>query len=123
MTMQALRETKQTATIACPSGFTAGGTACGIKSSGADDLALILCPNGATAAAVFTQNLVRAAPITLSQANLAKTGGRANAIIINSGCENAAIGEEGRRLAAAMVNHTSSLVNCPPEQELTNSTG
>ena len=68
MTMQALRETKQTATIACPSGFTAGGTACGIKSSGADDLALILCPNGATAAAVFTQNLVRAAPITLSQA-------------------------------------------------------
>ena len=42
-------------TITAPKGFLAAGVRCGIKKSGKADLALFVCPTGANAAAVFTQ--------------------------------------------------------------------
>lgn len=109
--------------ITCPAGFVAGGIACGIKNSGADDLAAIACPAGATTAAVFTRNLVKAAPVVLSQKNVARSGGKTHALIINSGCANAATGEEGARRAAQVMNAVAAHLGCPAECVLMNSTG
>ncbi len=111
------------ATIDCPAGFCASGLASGIKPSGAEDLALIHCPGGATAAGVFTKNLVCAAPVMLCREALRRSGGHARALVINSGCANAATGNEGRRRAQEVVDTFAKRLGCPPDEILTNSTG
>ncbi len=60
-----------------PLGFAAGAVAAGIKPSGRPDLAVVTVttPDPASAAATFTRNLVQAAPVRLSRAHLAATGG------------------------------------------------
>ena len=61
-----------------PAGFAAGALAAGIKPSGRPDLAVVAVttPGPASAAALFTRNLVQAAPVRLSRAHLAATGAR-----------------------------------------------
>jgi glutamate N-acetyltransferase / amino-acid N-acetyltransferase len=83
--------------VTAAAGFVANGTACGIKDSGAPDLALVASEDGAAvpAAAVFTQNLVVAAPVTVSRDHLAETGGYASAVVLNSGNANAGTGQQG----------------------------
>ena len=83
-------------------GFVAGGLACGIKESGAPDVALVATADRAAvpAAAVFTSNLAQAAPVQVSNAHLAD--GRAAAVVLSSGNANAATGEAGRRDARRM---------------------
>lgn len=78
-------------------GFRFAGVACGIKESGRRDLALIVADRPATAAAVFTTNRVKAAPVQLGQERL--RGGRVQAVVVNSGNANAYTGADG--LAAA----------------------
>ena len=85
-----------------PAGFRAGGATAGIKASGRPDLGLIVVPDGASAAAVFTPNAFAAAPVKLSRANLAATSedprggfGYASAVVSTSGCANAATGAAG----------------------------
>ena len=75
----------------------AGGIACGIKPTGAPDLALVATTDRrpVPAAAVFTTNRVQAAPVQVSREHLAD--GRAAAVVLNSGNANAATGERGRR--------------------------
>jgi glutamate N-acetyltransferase / amino-acid N-acetyltransferase len=62
--------------VVAADGFVASGAACGIKPSGDTDLALVATADGAPAAAAgaFTQNLVVAAPVTVSRRHLAATG-------------------------------------------------
>jgi glutamate N-acetyltransferase/amino-acid N-acetyltransferase len=64
-----------------PGGFAAGALAAGIKASGRPDLAVIAVttPGPASAAALFTRNLVQAAPVRLSRAHLAATAARLGA--------------------------------------------
>ncbi len=107
----------------CPAGFEAGGVACGLRKSGKPDLSLFLCRRGASAAGVFTQNVVRAAPVDLAESALARTGGRARAVLINSGVANAATGEEGRTRAERMVSAAAQAIGCAPEEVLVASTG
>ena len=110
--------------IGCPRGFIAAGTACGIKASGADDLALILAPAGAaSAAAMFTRNLVKAAPIVISQQKIAASHGRFRALVINSGCANAATGEQGFANADAVMDALAAHLKCDSNEALMNSTG
>lgn len=106
-----------------PIGFRAAGAACGIKRSGAPDVALLACDRPATAAAMFTRNLVAAAPVQVSRAHLASTAGVARAILVNSGCANAATGDEGIARCMRTVKAAADLVTCPVEQVLVNSTG
>jgi glutamate N-acetyltransferase/amino-acid N-acetyltransferase len=89
-------------TVTAAAGFVAGGLPCGIKDSGALDLALVATDDHApvSAAAVFTSNLAQAAPVQISRAHLAD--GRAAAVILSSGNANAATGEPGRRDARRM---------------------
>ena len=108
---------------AWPLGFRAGGAACGIKRSGAPDVALLLCDRPASAAAMFTRNLVAAAPVQVSRAHLASTGGVARALIVNSGCANAATGDEGLSRCRRTVRAVAEAAACPESQVLVNSTG
>ena len=106
-----------------PAGFEAGGIACGIKSTGAPDLALVATADRrpVPAAAVFTTNRVQAAPVQVSREHLAD--GRAAAVVLNSGNANAATGERGRRDARRMCELTGESLGCSPEDVLVCSTG
>ena len=106
-----------------PLGFRGAGGACGIKRSGAPDLALLVCDSPATAAAMFTRNLVAAAPVQVSRAHLAATGGMARAIVVNSGCANAATGDEGLARCRRTVQAAAALLGCSNDHVLVNSTG
>ena len=110
--------------VATPKGFRAIGISAGIKATpGALDLALLVSEQPAAAAAVFTTNLAQAAPVTVSREHLARSGGVARAVVVNSGCANACTGESGLRDARAMTTDTAQLVGCPVEQVLVASTG
>ena len=80
--------------VTAPAGFRATGIAAGIKKSGALDLALVLNEGpDYSAAAVFTRNQVKAAPVLWSQQVL--TTGRLRAVLLNSGGANACTGSQG----------------------------
>ena len=100
--------------VAAPLGFTAAGIYCGVKqNSNKFDLALILSEIECAAAAVYTKNQVKAAPIYISQAHLAN--GRARGIIANSGNANACapLGlENAKRMASAAALATGL---CPDD--------
>ena len=73
--------------VCAAKGFTAAGVHCGIrKNKTKKDLALIVSEKKAAAAAVYTTNLVKGAPLTVTKAHL--TDGTAQAIICNSGNAN-----------------------------------
>jgi len=108
--------------VAAP-GFVAGGIACGIKPSGAHDLAIVATEDRATVAAagVFTTNLAQAAPVQVSQRHLAD--GRAASVVLSSGNANAATGAPGRRDAARMCELTAQGLGIATEDVLVCSTG
>ena len=76
-------------------GFSFAGVAAGIKSKGGFDVGLMVAERTCAAAAVFTRNRVAAAPVGLSKAALARAGGRARAVVVNSGNANALTGPAG----------------------------
>lgn len=106
-------------------GFVAAGVACGIKESGAPDLALVATADGrpVPVAAVFTANLAAAAPVQVSRAHLEATGGYASAVVINSGNANAATGATGREQAERTCALVAEGLGCRPEEVLVCSTG
>jgi glutamate N-acetyltransferase/amino-acid N-acetyltransferase len=111
--------------ITAAAGFTANGIACGIKPSGDPDLTLVATTDGApvAAAAVFTQNKMTAAPVITTNAHLTLTGGRAAAVILNSGCANAATGQQGLADAQAMTEMVAAELGCQADEVLVCSTG
>jgi glutamate N-acetyltransferase / amino-acid N-acetyltransferase len=109
--------------VATAKGFRAAGISAGIKTTKTLDLALVVSDTPATAAAMFTQNLVQAAPVLVCKEHLQKSGGVARAIVVNSGCANACTGDLGMVDARAMTAETARLVGCPVEQVLVASTG
>ena len=73
--------------VCAAKGYTANGVHCGIrKNKSKRDLSLIISDTKATAAAVYTQNLVKGAPLTVTKNNI--SDGFAQAIICNSGNAN-----------------------------------
>jgi glutamate N-acetyltransferase/amino-acid N-acetyltransferase len=109
--------------ITAAAGFRASGVAAGIKASGALDVTLIAADAPVAAAALFTTNQVQAAPVRVSRANLAASGGQARALIVNSGCANACTGREGLETTVATVEATAAALGCRPEHVLVASTG
>lgn len=111
--------------VTAPAGFVASGHSAGIKSAGQPDLALVATDDGAAvaAAAVFTQNKMTAAPVITTHRHLDATGGRAAAVILNSGNANAATGASGREHAERMCAGTASGLGCEPSEVLVCSTG
>ena len=81
--------------ITAPQGFLAAGITAGLKASGKPDLSLLLAPEGAVCAGTFTTSLVRAACVDLCAERLQASGGRARAVLTNSGQANACTGDRG----------------------------
>jgi glutamate N-acetyltransferase/amino-acid N-acetyltransferase len=102
-------------------GILAGGVAAGIKPSGRKDLALIYSSTPARAAAVFTTNQVKGAPVLVSMDHV--RGGTAQAILASAGCANVCTGEQGLRDAREMTRLTAELLKIPVKHVLVASTG
>ncbi|MGH9328078.1 MAG: bifunctional glutamate N-acetyltransferase/amino-acid acetyltransferase ArgJ [Terriglobia bacterium] len=110
--------------VASPAGFCGSATHAGIKKSGALDLALIYCEGAeATAAGIFTTNRSAAAPVLLSRRHLVRSGGRARAIVVNSGNANACTGKAGMQIAEESAGVAAELLGIPRQQVLVASTG
>jgi glutamate N-acetyltransferase/amino-acid N-acetyltransferase len=103
-------------------GFRAAGVHCGIRNHH-PDVAIVASDRPASAAAVFTTNAVKAAPLLYNEASLQRTNGRARAIVINSGAANACTGEQGDRAAAWMATETAQHLDLGPDEVLVASTG
>jgi glutamate N-acetyltransferase/amino-acid N-acetyltransferase len=112
-------------TVTAPKGFVAAGVACGIKASGALDLALVATADArpVAAAGVFTSNKATAAPVVISRRHLAATKGRAAAVILNSGNANAATGEPGVADADRTCRAVAAELGCARDDVLVCSTG
>lgn len=106
--------------VCSPGGYRAAGVHCGIKRSD-PDLALLASRRPAAAAGVFTTNRVQAAPVRYSRR--VADGGRARAVVVNSGNANACTGEQGERDARAMAAEAGRALGCPPGEVLVASTG
>ncbi|MGO1226631.1 MULTISPECIES: bifunctional glutamate N-acetyltransferase/amino-acid acetyltransferase ArgJ [unclassified Brachybacterium] len=108
--------------ITRPRGFRAVGLAAGIKSTGKDDLALIVNDGPRDiAAAVFTSNRVQAAPVLWSRQAI--SDGRARAVILNSGGANACTGPEGFADTHRTAEHLAGLLDVAAQDVLVCSTG
>ncbi|MCY4163332.1 MAG: bifunctional glutamate N-acetyltransferase/amino-acid acetyltransferase ArgJ [bacterium] len=106
-------------------GFMASGVTCGIKPSGKPDLAMLTTANrqAVSAAGVFTSNKMTAAPVLVSRQHLADTGGKAAAVVLNSGNANAATGTQGTADATQMCHQTASELGIKASEVLVCSTG
>lgn len=108
--------------LVVPRGFRLSSVHCGLKRSAENpDLTLVISERDCTAAGVYTQNLVFAAPVGLDRARTPGTGFRA--VVINSGNANACTGERGDRDAAQMAEWAAQAGGARPEQALVLSTG
>jgi len=95
-------------TITTAKGFFAAGVQCGIKKSGKADLALLVCPSGAKAAAVFTTNKITSAAVQVSKEHIKSP--KTFAVVVNSGNANCCTGEVGIKNAIEMCSETARLL-------------
>ncbi|MCA1840330.1 MAG: bifunctional glutamate N-acetyltransferase/amino-acid acetyltransferase ArgJ [Actinomycetota bacterium] len=102
-------------------GFIAAGITAGIKRSGKPDLALIVSEHPATVAGCFTKNAMAAAPVVVDRTKVAH--GKARAIVVNSGCANAATGPRGIDDANVMCKTVSGAIGVDEDHVLVCSTG
>ena len=107
--------------ITMAKGYRAAGGAFGIKASRRPDLALIVSDVPASMAAVFTQNAVVGAPVTVGRRHVRRGSGRA--IVCNAGIANVATGPRGIDHAIAMCRVTAECLGCQPHEVLPASTG
>ncbi|MDQ7991641.1 MAG: bifunctional glutamate N-acetyltransferase/amino-acid acetyltransferase ArgJ, partial [Propionicimonas sp.] len=108
--------------VTAAKGFTAAGVTAGLKASGRPDLALVVNEGPAAhAAAVFTSNRFKAAPVLWSQQAIAT--GRLAAVVLNSGGANACTGAAGLADARQTAEWTAAEVGCAVEDVAVCSTG
>jgi glutamate N-acetyltransferase/amino-acid N-acetyltransferase len=108
--------------MSLPLGYTYSATYAGIRQVEKNDLALIVSGMPASAAAVFTQNRVQAAPVKLCKRFLKLTKGRVSAILVNAGNANCAT-RTGDAVALATAKAAAKLLRTPVAEVLVASTG
>lgn len=108
--------------VTAAQGFRAAGIAAGIKPDGVPDLALVVADEPIPTAAVFTVNAAAAAPVQLSRSHMAANP-RSRAVVLNSGCANAATGKEGAAAALATAAAVASAIEASVTDVLVCSTG
>ena len=108
--------------VCAAQGFQAAGIHVGVKTHAnwKKDVALIVSDVDCAASAVFTKNVVKAAPIHVDKVHLAD--GKARAIIANSGNANACA-PHGEENAIKMCQAAAKAIGCKPEDVLVSSTG
>ncbi len=109
--------------VTSPGGFLAGAASAGIKHAEAKrlDLGILFSEVPCTAAAVFTTNLVKAAPVMLDMRRL--KSGKTRAVVVNSGYANACTGQQGMADAIEMTEMTARHTGVATEDVLVASTG
>ena len=111
----------QNETVTAPQGFLAAGYASGVKVSGKPDLGLLVCPTGATAAAMFTTNKIVSAAVQINREHMARR--KTYAVVVNSGNANACTGKLGLANARKMCATTARYLGVEPDEVLVASTG
>ena len=110
--------------ITFPLGYKAAGISAGIKKkNGALDLVLLLSEIPASAAALYTNNQILAAPVVISKKITSNPKTLIKAVLANSGNANAATGEDGFKAAYAIQEHLAKLLNIKNNNILLASTG
>ncbi len=102
-------------------GFAFAGIHAGIKKNGLKDLGLILCDAPAAAAAVFTKNKVKAAPVILGHQMIQR--GACQAVLVNSGNANCFTGEQGIRDAKRSAGIVAKTFGISEDLVMVSSTG
>ena len=111
---------------ALPRGFRFASASCGLKKrghTGTLDVALIVSDSPASAAAVFTQNLVQAPPVVLSRKHVRESAANMRAVIVNSGNANCSVGPGGMVASRATADCVAKLLGCRARQVVVCSTG
>jgi glutamate N-acetyltransferase/amino-acid N-acetyltransferase len=111
---------------ALPRGFRFASAACGLKKrghTGSLDVALIVSDAPASAAAVFTQNLVQAPCVVLSRAHVRASANAMRAVIVNSGNANCSVGPGGMAVSRATAQRVAKILGCRTKQVVVCSTG
>ena len=108
--------------ISIPQGFRYAGVHAGIKSDpGKEDVTLVVSDGPATAAGVYTQNLVCAPPVVLDRQRTPTD--QLRAVVVNSGNANACTGEQGLKDAREMCHLAAAACSADEQQALVMSTG
>ncbi|MCI0782716.1 MAG: bifunctional glutamate N-acetyltransferase/amino-acid acetyltransferase ArgJ [Chloroflexi bacterium] len=115
-------EIMQDGGITSAQGFTAGGVHVGVRDDWTKlDVGLVYSEAPCTTAAVYTSNTLKAAPLLLTREHL--KNGKAQAIVANSGCANAATGQQGAENAVAMAKLAADKLGVEPKDVVVASTG
>lgn len=105
-----------------PSGYRYSAGYAGLRKVERDDVGLIVSDKSAQAAAVFTQNVVQAAPVRLAKRNLKSAGNKVSAILVNAGNANCAT-RTGDRVAAVCCKSVAKALRISPKLVFPASTG
>lgn len=102
-------------------GFKFAGIAAGLKKNGKQDVGLIIADSPCTAAGLFTNNAVKAAPVLVSAGYL--KDGLCHTVIVNAGNANCCTGETGLANAVRTAEFVGRALDIPAEQVVVSSTG
>ena len=110
-------------TLTSPLGFVAGAAACGLKESGNLDIGILISERNCTAAGVFTQNQIVAAPVIVDRQLLNDNPEGIRGVVANAGMANACTGQRGMAAAKQMQAKAAALLAVQPQQLFVLSTG
>jgi glutamate N-acetyltransferase/amino-acid N-acetyltransferase len=108
---------------ALPAGYRFGALACGLKKKNKLDLGMISSDAPASTVAVFTTNLVQAAPVVFSRQQLHASRGTMCGVVVNSGNANCSTGPDGLRASRSTAVQAAREIGCAPEEIFVCSTG
>ena len=114
-------EILENGSVTSPRGFTAAAVAAEIKYIGRNDLTIVYSKVPAQAAAVYTLNRFKAAPLQVTEQNI--SNGMAQAIVVNSGIANAGMGTEGMMQARQMSDWAADALGIAKDDVVVASTG
>ncbi len=106
-----------------PSGFQFAAVRAGLKPSGKPDFAIAVADNSASAAAMFTNNRIVAAPVIVGRENLQHSHGRVKVVAVNAGNANCATGDAGIATCRDVCAKVATTFGCTTQEIFPSSTG
>src|ERR1700759_322746 len=106
-----------------PGGFRFAAVTAGLKPSGKPDFAVAVADTPASAAAMFTGNKVKAAPLHIDARHLQRSGGRMKVVAVNAGNANCATGEIGLRACEEVCRAAAGAFSAEGHEVFPSSTG
>lgn len=109
--------------VTSPQGFIAGATYAGIRAyaPGKVDLGMLFSEQATTSAGTYSKNKILSPSVTVTKESVAS--GKSRGVIVNSGCANCAVGEQGYKDAQEMALLAAGVLGATPEELAVSSTG